>query len=253
MLLDLGTTQWLVIIFTTMLIGLSRAGITGVGMLAMPLVVLVLPARQANGFILPLLIFADIFAIIYWRRHVNWHQLFRILPWTVIGIVVGFFCLGKITDAQLLPLLGLIILILLLLNLVLETQPRLKQAIPHALTFAACMGILTGIVSMLAHIGGPLLTIYLLALRFDKHKFIGTSAWFFWIINLIKMPFSSKLGLIDSQSLLTNLALIPCLILGAFIGIAIVHRVSQKRFNQMVYLLAFAAGIYLCLKPRIFS
>lgn len=249
MLLSLNTTEWVVLIFVALTIGFSRAGIVGFGMLAMPLAVLVLSARQANGFVLPMLVIADIFAIIYWRRHVNWHQLGRLLPWTIIGVIIGFFCLGKITDAQLLPLIGLIILILLPLNYILENRPSLRDAIPHAISFVAVMGILTGTVSMLAHVGGPLLTIYLLALRFDKHKFIGTSAWFFWTINLVKMPFSSKLELISLPSLMTNLALIPFLILGGILGLTLIHRISQKVFNRVVYALTFVMAIYLCLNP----
>ena len=249
MLFEFDMLQWLVVIAMAILIGFSKTAIMGAGVLIMPLLVLVLPARQANGFILPMFIFADIFAIIYWRRHVNWKQLFRLLPWTIVGIVAGYFCLDKITDAQLLPVLGVIICGLLTLNYVMETQSRLQQAVPHTIYFASFMGILTGLVSMLAHFGGPLMTVYLLALRFDKHKFVGTGAWFFWMVNLIKMPFGGKLGIINSTSLLTNLVLAPRVVLGAYLGIVVIHRISQKRFVQIVYLLALGIAVYLVLTP----
>lgn len=247
MLLSFNATEWAILIVVALIIGFSRAGVVGFGMLAMPLAVLVLSARQANGFVLPLLAIADVFAIIYWRRHVNWRQLGRLLPWTFIGIIVGFFCLEKITDAQLLPLLALVIIVLLLLNYFLESRPRLREAVPHATAFAAFMGILTGAVSMLAHLGGPLATVYFLSLRFDKKQFIGTGAWFFWIVNLCKMPFSSKLELISVSSLMTNLVLIPFLVLGGVLGLLLIHRISQKVFNRIVYALTFAVAIYLCL------
>lgn len=249
MLLSFELWEWLLVIGCAALIGFTKTGIQGGGLLVVPLAALALPAKESTGFILPMLVAADIMAILYWHQHVDWRQLARLLPWAFIGIVAGFFCLNRISNTQLLPLLGGLILLLLGMNMLLESKPAWRAAIPHSRTFAAVMGVLMGAVSMLANMAGPLATIYLLALRFEKKTFIGTNALFFGIVNTTKLPFSGKLGLITMTSLTTNLVLLPALLAGGAMGIYLVHRISQKIFNRVVYLLAAMAALYLCVTP----
>lgn len=249
MLIPFEIWQWLLAILCAVVIGFAKTGVQGTGVLIMPLAALILPARASTGFVLPMLCLADIMAIVYWRRHVEWKQLARLLPWTIVGIILGFFGLGRISNDQLMIALGIIILTLLGLNALMDRYPAFSRSIPHSPWFSATLGTLTGTVSMLSNIAGPLATIYLLALGLDKKRFISTNAWLFWIINLIKLPFSGRLGLIDGQSLLTNLALLPALIVGGALGILLIHRIPQKAFNRLVWFLALAAGIYLCIAP----
>ena len=98
----------------------------------------------------------------------------------------------------------------------------------------------------MANAAGPVMVIYLMAMRLPKNEFIGTRAWFFWILNLSKLPFSSKLGFITKASLLTNAALIPCILIGSFLGVALVNRIPQKAFTTVVKALTVVAAIYLC-------
>ena len=106
---------------------------------------------------------------------------------------------------------------------------------------------MAGVTTMMANAAGPIMIIYLLAKRFNKERFIGTQAWFFWILNLSKLPFSHKLGLVTSRSLLTNLALSPVIIAGGMFGIYLVHRISQRAFNTIVQALALIAALRLCI------
>ena len=130
---------------------------------------------------------------------------------------------------------------------------RNEKKIPTAWPFVAFTGILAGATSMLANAAGPVMTIYCLAMRFEKKLLIGTTAWFFWILNISKMPFSAKLNLINKQSLLTDLALLPAIIIGGLLGILLVHRIPQKAFNNLIMALAALAAIFLCLKPFIYN
>ena len=109
--------------------------------------------------------------------------------------------------------------------------------------------MLAGATSMFANAAGPIMMIYLLTMRLDKKELIGTGAWFFWAINLLKIPFSSNLGLITGVSLSMNILLLPCIVFGGVLGIMFVHRISQRIFNLTVEILAAATAIYLCVRP----
>ncbi len=246
-MIELSTTSWCVAIVCAALIGFSKTGIPGGGIIITPLMVTVLPAKTAVGFVLPMLILGDIIAIIYWRRHAVWKQLIRLIPWTFVGIILGYLLIERITNQQLMPVIGGIILGMITLG---WWQNRLRmESVPRQWYFAGFIGILAGTTSMLAHAAGPIMMIYLLAMRFDKKQFIGTNAWFFWMLNLSKMPFTGKLDLIDKASLLTNISLLPAIIAGAVLGIFLVHRLPQKAFDLTIKIIAITIAIYLCLSP----
>lgn len=246
-MIELSAIGWCVAIFCAALIGFSKTGIPGGGILVTPLMITVLPAKDANGFILPMLALADIMAIIYWRRHAGWKQLIRLLPWTFAGVIAGYFCMERITDKQLMPIVGVIVLTMLTVSW-LQNRRELTH-VPDYWWFAGIIGILAGTTSMLAHAAGPIMMIYLIAMHFDKKQFVGTNAWFFWILNLSKMPFTGKLDLINKTSLLTNFALLPAIILGGLLGIYLIHRIPQKTFDHVIKFLALSVAVYLCLSP----
>ena len=233
------------------MIGFSKAGIMGAGALAVPLLAMIMPARESTGFLLPMLSIGDITATLYWRRHADWQKLLRLMPWTMIGVVFGFFWLGRITDQHLLPVIGAIVLVLVIIHLWQQTHPDYGAHIPHYWWFSSVMGILAGATSMLANAAGPILVIYLLAMKLEKENFIGTSAIFFLLLNLFKMPFSSKLDLITAASVATNLIVAPFIVIGALLGIAAVHRIPQRQFDRIIQGVTAIIALYLCLRPFI--
>ena len=109
-MLEFNTTGWIVVIFCAMVIGFSKTAIIGTGILVVPLLALVMPAKESTGFLLPILAMGDIMAIIYWHRHVNWHRLIRLLPWTFTGVILGFLCMDHITNTTLMPIIGVTVL-----------------------------------------------------------------------------------------------------------------------------------------------
>jgi hypothetical protein len=247
-MLEFDVFRWIVVGICAGLIGFSKMGIPGAGVLVVPMLASIMPARESTGFLLPILCLADIMAILLWRKHVEWKQLIKLIPWAVVGIIAGYFCLGIISNELLMPVIGGIVLILIGVTTWRNSRLGKDKPIPTSRWFAGIMGILAGGTSMLANGAGPVMTIYLLAMRLDKKEFVGTTAWFFWTINLIKLPFSANLGLINQQSLLTDLALIPCIIVGGFLGFLLVHRIHQKLFNTVVTILAAATALYLCIR-----
>ncbi len=226
------------------MIGFAKSGIPGSGALVPPLMASIMPAKESTGFVLPLLIMADILAIVYWRRHVEWLQLMRLMPWAWLGVFSGYLVMGWISNENLKIFIGLLVLVLLALSWVREKSFSDKK-IPGHWLFAAFLGTMAGCTSMMANAAGPVMIIYLMAMGLSKENFIGTSAWFFWIINLSKLPFSNRLDLISLESLQANLLLLPFIITGGVIGILLVHRISQKIFDTVVKVLAITAAIYL--------
>ena len=243
-MIDFTLLQWTVSIFCAVMIGFTKAGIPGSGILVPLLAASVMPSKESTGFILPMLIMGDIFAIIYWRRHVAWKQLIRLMPWAWLGILSGFLGMSYISNSDLRILIGILVLVLMSVSWIRE-KIFTNDRIPDHWLFAAILGVLAGSTSMMANAAGPVMVIYLMAMRLPKENFIGTSAWFFWLINLSKIPFSRRLDLINLQSLQVNLVLLPCILIGGLIGIYLVHRISQKVFSKAVQVLAVGGALFL--------
>jgi len=234
--------QWLVVALSAVMIGLSKTGLPGMGILAIPLMAWVLPARASTGVVLPMLIFADFFAVGYYRRFAVWSKLVRLLPWAAVGVFLGYLALGRVNDQQLKPIIGGIVLVMLALNFW-RNYGQEDRPVPVWWWFAALFGLLAGVTTMMANAAGPVMAIYLLAMRLPKNEFIGTGAWYFLLVNCFKVPFSAHLGLINSQSFHFNLVLFPLVALGALGGIKLLKRIPEKTFNYAVQGLAGLAAI----------
>ena len=115
--------------------------------------------------------------------------------------------------------------------------------------FALVMGFTAGVTTMMANAAGPVMTVYLLAMQLPKVAFAGTSAWFFFIINWSKVPFSRNLNLITPEGLKLDLMTLPAIAAGALIGIFFLKRIPQKTFNAVVQILAALAALRLLLSP----
>ena len=244
---EISPLGWCLLGLAGLLIGLAKTGLPGVATLAIILVPLVIPAKQATGLILPMLIVGDIFAVIYWRRHASWPNLVRLIPFAAVGIVGGYFIMDRISNDQLRRTIGLIILGMLVLNFVRLRLAGDELKAPTGWWFPAVTGIAAGLTTMLANAAGPIMIIYLLAMRLPKEQFLGTSAWYFMLLNWFKVPFMSNLDLIRPDSLMVNLALLPCIIIGAVAGVRLVKHVPEKAFNLIVQVLAVGGAVYLTL------
>jgi uncharacterized membrane protein YfcA len=110
------------------------------------------------------------------------------------------------------------------------------------------MGILAGFTTMVANAAGPSMVLYLLAAGLPKMEFMGTGAWFFFIVNCFKVPFLANLGLINPHSLPLDLVLGPAAVVGAFIGRAILPKIKQIVFENLALALTVVAGIKLLLQ-----
>jgi uncharacterized membrane protein YfcA len=237
-------SQWAVLVASAFAIGLSKTGLPGVGILVVPLLALVFPAKASVGLLLPILIFADLFAVGYYRHHGRWRHLAKLLPWAVLGIGIGFFVLKIIDDEILKPLIGGIVLAMLSIRLrnILKSDP---EKLPDHWSFTASMGLLAGATTMMANAAGPVMVLYLLSMHFPKQKFIGTAAWFFFIVNWLKVPLMTNLDMITVTSLKMDILVFPAVVAGAVCGIWLLKRIPQRSFNIVALILAAAAAFKL--------
>lgn len=236
--------QWPVAILGALLIGLSKTGMPGVGIFAVALFALVYPAREATGLVLPLLIAADIIAVKSYHRHAVWSHLWRLFPWAAGGIVLGYFAMDHMKSPAVARLIGFILVSMVALHL--WRKYRLKEdEIPHGTGFAASMGLFAGFTTMVANAAGPIMILYLLAMRLPKMEFIATGAWYFFVLNSFKVPFGVDLGIINGQSLLLDAMLVPFAWIGAFGGRALLPKLNQRLFEILSLLFAAIAGLKL--------
>lgn len=239
MLPELTAAQWLLAAVAAFCIGFSKSGFAGVGLVTVVLMARQFDPRHSTGVLLPLLIVGDILSVLVFHQHARWTHIWRMLPPTILGIVAGYLVMQRIPDAAFGPVIGWIVLGMVLLQLARSAIPRLHAHLPDSRLFAWLMGAWSGIATMLANAAGPIMALYFVAIRVPKYEFVGTSAWFFLIVNVFKVPFSAHLGLITGGSLRFNLVLIPVVALGIVAGRWLVRIISQRLFERI--LLAFAA------------
>lgn len=235
--------QWVLAALAAVIVGVSKAGIGGLGMLAVVIFAQIIPAKQATGLVLPLLCMGDLVGATVYRKHANWHHLWRLFPWTAAGVVIGYFALDVIDDRQARLLIGGIVLGLVVMHLVRRRWGG-KEA-EHGAWFAPTIGVLAGFTTLVANAAGPLMAVYMLAMRLPKLDYVGTGAVFFLLLNFFKVPFMVHLGLINSSSFSLNLALAPMVLLGAWLGRNLVARIDQRAFENLALGLSLVAGLKL--------
>jgi uncharacterized protein len=239
--------EWACLLFGALLAGASKGGLPGLNTAAVVLFAQAIGARAATGTLLPLLIAADIVAVTMFRRSANWRELLRLAPSTIVGVILGAWLLGRIDDQSSQQLIGAIILALCALQLWRSRDPNAGVAWLKAPATIGAVGILAGSTTMIANAAGPVMTLYLLAMRLPKLEFVGTTAWFFFAVNLFKVPFMISLGLLNTSSLQLDATLLPALLLGVFGGRFVLERLPQIWFERAALAMAIIGGARLLL------
>lgn len=239
--------HWVLLAVAGFFFGLSKTGVPGISILSVGLLANLMPAKAATGVVLPLLIFADVFAYFVYRKNLDWRRVGRLLPWAVGGVVLGWLALGRIDDRQTARAVGAILAVMLALAWGRRRRSADEAAAHAPAWFGPVMGLFAGLTTMIANAAGPVMTLYLLAMRLNKLEFLGTGAAFFLLINWIKVPFAVELGLINQASLTLNLWLLPAVAAGALLGRPLVERMNQRVFEDLALGLAAVATVKLLL------
>lgn len=233
---SLSFNQLAILLLVAMLVGMAKAGIAGAGMIAVPLLAIPFGGKESSGLLLPILIFADIFAVAYYHRHANWFHLKRLLPFAFIGVMIGTF-LGEIVDDANFKVIMVSIIFGSLLIMFWREKNK-SPRLPDSAAVSIGIGIVGGVATMIGNLAGPIMALYLLAMRLPKDEFIGTAAWFFLIINISKVPFHIfAWNTINLDTVLLDIMLIPAIAIGVFIGITVIKRINETLFRYLVILM----------------
>ena len=239
--------QWILILLAAFIIGLAKAGLKGIEMMNVTIMAIVFGSKASTGLVLPLLCFADIMAVFYYKRHVQWPRFWKLIPWMIVGILLGVYVGKDLNEALFRKLMAIIIIVTVVIMIVMEY--RKATAIPDNKLFVISTGLAAGFTTMLGNLAGAFANIYFLAMRMTKNDFIGTAAWLFLVINLFKLPFQVIYWKnITGATLQTDLWLIPALIAGFFAGLKIVAHIKDDSYRKVVIVLTFLGAIVIFFK-----
>jgi uncharacterized membrane protein YfcA len=231
-----------------LIIGYSKTALGGLGVVAVAIFATVLPAKESTAAILTILIVGDAIACWHYRRDPDWGLIRRLLPAVIPGLLLGTLFLRAVDDDTLRRSIGGVLLVLLALQLWVKWRSTDTESTTHRHPAAAWgAGSAMGFTTMTANAAGPVMTLYLSAAGIEKRRFVGTSAWFFLIVNLAKVPFSIGLGLMHPVDVTRALVLSPAVLAGGLLGYATVRLISQRTFDVAVLLASALAAAALLL------
>ncbi len=229
------------------IIGLAKAGLKGIDMLNVTIMALVFGGKASTGVVLPLLCAADIAAVLYYKRHVQWSHFWKLVPWMAMGILIGVYIGKDLNEIIFRKIMALIIIATVLIMLVMELNKKIE--VPTHPFFVASTGMVAGITTMLGNLAGAFSNIYFLAMRMTKNDFIGTAAWVFLVMNLFKLPLQGWYWKnITKKSLQVDLLLLPALALGFWVGLKIVKRIKDDNYRKVVIVLTMIGALVIFLK-----
>lgn len=245
---ELEPVAWAALALGAVLGGFSKTGIGGTGLLTVGIFASVLPARSSTGTVLLVFLIADVFGILTYRAHADWPTLRRLAPAVVAGILLGVVFLLNVDDTGLRRTIGVVLLLLVGVHLWYRSRSEggEMRVLPRPVTAGAGAG--SGFTSMVANAGGAVMSVYLLGARLPMLTFLGTTVWFFFLVNLIKTPLSIALGLITVDGVRIALVLIPFIVLGAWLGRALIRRIRQSTFEWLVLASTVLAALNLLLR-----
>lgn len=233
----------LLAVLSALLIGVAKSGLKGLGLLIVTFMALAYGSKPSTGIVLPLLLLGDVMAVYYYNRHAQWSHLKSLIPGMIIGVLIGVWIGKGIQEDIFKRMMSIIILVSLVIMIWSERRKDIR--LDKFRIFAPFTGLIAGFTTMIGNLAGPFVNIYFLITRIPKNQFIGTAAWLYLVINLVKTPFHIfSWGTINKTSIMVDIYLIPIVILGFIVGIKIVKVINEKLFRHLV-IFATAIGAIL--------
>lgn len=245
-----GITPGYIILFfvCALIIGMSKAGLSGFGLVMVPLMALIFGAKPSTGVILPMLIAADIMAVIYYHRSAVWKYIIRILPWAAAGVIIALITGKMVNNNQFRIVMMTVVWIMLILMILNDIKSKKGDKVPQNRLFGPLLGLAGGFSTMIGNAAGPVFTLYFLSMRLPKKEFIGTGAWLYLIINTGKLPLQALVWKnITWNFLVLDLISIPFIALGIFIGIRIVKLLPENVYRYFVIITTLVTSVLLFL------
>jgi uncharacterized membrane protein YfcA len=234
---------WAAAIPAVMMVGLSKGGLGPLGALTVPLLSLVVPPVQAAGLTLPIFVLSDIVAVISYRRSFHLPTLKLMLPAAALGIGFGWLTASRVSDDAVRLIVGAIS-VLFAANWWLRMRHAPEPSRPSA-PKGALWGAVAGFTSFVSHSGGAPFQVYAVPLGFSPQVFVGTSTLFFAAVNAMKLVPYFFLGQLDASNLAAAALLAPVAVVCALVTVRLIRVIDPRRFYWAMYLMIFAAGVFL--------
>ena len=245
--MDLTLAQWILVATGAFLLGVSKSGIKGIGVFIVTLMAIVFGSKVSTGIVMPMLIVGDIFAVMYYRRHTQWKYIVVLLPWMVLGVLLGVWYGADLPERYFKQMMALIIIVSVIIMY--WWDRRKSTYIPQSYFFGSVIGILSGFTTMVGNLAGAFTNIYFLVMRLPKNNFIGTAAYLFFIINIFKLPFHIFIWeTISIPTLIINLKVLPVQILGLVAGVKLVDMINEKNYRKMILILTAVGAVLIFVK-----
>jgi len=238
--------QMMMLCLAVTITGLAKGGFAGIGILATPILVTVMPPLTAVSVMLPILLVQDAMSVTAYRRTVDWATLRILMPGAVLGIGLGYLLAAWVNTDMVTLIIGVIALGF---AVYFGIKNRIKDALP--VRPRGWVGVLcgagSGFTSMISHAGTPPFQIYAMTLRLPRDLFVGTSVVFFAMVNTVKVVPYVALGQMSGATLVTSALMVPLSLLATWAGIWLVRRIDPERFNYVILGLLGAVGLWLIL------
>jgi uncharacterized membrane protein YfcA len=191
---------------------------------------------------MPVLFVMDVLGLHAWRRHFDWPLIRFLLPFGLLGTVVGTLLFRALDSHLVAGIVGVFTLTFLAQRLVFPPRPD-SPAPPRWL--GALLTTMSGFTSFVAHAGGPPVNAYVVPMRLAPLRLTGTMAVFFFVLNLSKWIPYAWLGLLDLRNMATSVVLLPVAPIGVLVGVKLAHRISPQLFYRFVYAGMLLTGLKL--------
>jgi len=239
---QLSYLQIAIVLSVAVLTGMAKTGVHGAGMLSVPILAYVFGGQLSSGIMLPMLVMADVFGVWYYHRHASWQHLKILFPWAAAGVIAGTIAGSYINDHIFKIVMAATILVSVIIMLWMEKLGT-PDAIPKNKSFAIGTGVASGFTSMVGNLAGSVMSVYLLSVPLPKNQFIGTTAWFFLVVNWFKVPFHVfAWHTINLNTLLLDLLTLPAIMLGAYLGIVLVRKLTDTMYRWFIISMTLIAA-----------
>jgi len=245
---DFSGMQIVFLMLSAVLIGINKTGIPGLGLIPVVMLALTFDTKISTGLQLVMLCTADLAAVAWYRRSANWKIVMRLIPAALTGIAGGHFLIHQLNDRTMQLTIGIIVILLGIVTIIREAWLKDAAKIPSHWAFALLVGFFAGFSTQVANAAGPIMALYLIAMRLPKEEYMGTAAWYFMILNWLKLPIFAMEGRVTLLSLKADLAMLPFIAIGAALGIIMLNRMPKKFFNRLVLVLSMAAAVWMVVK-----
>ena len=244
---DISWSGWTILFISAIFIGMGKTGVSAAGMLAMPLMAISFGGKLSTGIVLPMLCMADVIAVLYYHRHAEWSHVLKLLPPAIAGILIGIYTGKVISDAVFMDIMGTIILVSVIILIWRDIKKDVR--IPRGYLFPFLIGLSGGFATMVGNAAGVIMALYLLSMHLPKNTYIGTGAWFFFIVNLFKVPFHILIWhTITYRSFVLDLYMLPLILAGGISGIYIVKLFPEKAYRIFLIITTAISALLIIIK-----